>query len=273
MPEYLNLLAARLAGTAPLLQPRLPSRFEPPARQPDLEGSLPGLTKSPWLAEEQAEETAPAPASVQSPIIPKSDRATTPIEQASQPESKPHARSTGPQVTAQATAVPGPAIPRVTALPRVEPARPDFRTQETPGPAVQPVPEIPWTETPRAQKAVEVRIARASQTIESTPGMPPYRPEAVIQQPRPKPASPQVEPASLQTPRVPPAVQSPGTFRPKASDPQATPPGQPTTIQVTIGRIEVHAAPPPAATGSRKSRSTPLMSLEDYLKQRNGEKR
>ncbi len=41
------------------------------------------------------------------------------------------------------------------------------------------------------------------------------------------------------------------------------------TIQVTIGRIEVRATQLPANSPSTRS-STPLLSLEDYLRQRNG---
>ncbi len=41
------------------------------------------------------------------------------------------------------------------------------------------------------------------------------------------------------------------------------------TIQVTIGRIEVRATPPTPAAG-RKANTAPIMSLDDYLRARNG---
>ncbi len=45
------------------------------------------------------------------------------------------------------------------------------------------------------------------------------------------------------------------------------------TIQVTIGRIEVRAIPPPVAPTQRPRTLRPTLSLDDYLKQRNGGQR
>lgn len=44
-------------------------------------------------------------------------------------------------------------------------------------------------------------------------------------------------------------------------------------IRVNIGRIEVRAVTPPAIPRSKRARSGPPLSLEDYLKQRNGGQR
>jgi hypothetical protein len=42
-------------------------------------------------------------------------------------------------------------------------------------------------------------------------------------------------------------------------------------IHISIGRIEVHAAPQPApAAGQRANRAEPVMALEEYLRRRNG---
>lgn len=46
-------------------------------------------------------------------------------------------------------------------------------------------------------------------------------------------------------------------------------PQSPPTIHVTIGRIEVRATPAPTATATGKSRQAPVVSLDDYLRQRN----
>lgn len=48
-----------------------------------------------------------------------------------------------------------------------------------------------------------------------------------------------------------------------------TPPGE-QVINVTIGRIEVRATPPPAATSRSNNQKPPVMSLDDYLRQRSG---
>ncbi len=60
------------------------------------------------------------------------------------------------------------------------------------------------------------------------------------------------------------------TRRESADFPEAQRVTEPTpTIQVTIGRIEVRATQQPANSPSTRS-STPRLSLEDYLRQRNG---
>jgi hypothetical protein len=42
------------------------------------------------------------------------------------------------------------------------------------------------------------------------------------------------------------------------------------TIHVTIGRIEVRATPAPASAPPSRPKPAPTMSLDDYLRQRNG---
>jgi hypothetical protein len=49
-------------------------------------------------------------------------------------------------------------------------------------------------------------------------------------------------------------------------------PIKPPTIHVTIGRVEVRAVMPPVAAPKPSSPSGPKPSLEDYLKQRNGDR-
>lgn len=59
----------------------------------------------------------------------------------------------------------------------------------------------------------------------------------------------------------------------KRTETQGAEPTAPPTIHVTIGRIEVRAAtpaPPAAPAPVRTQRAVPTLSLEDYLKQRNG---
>jgi hypothetical protein len=51
--------------------------------------------------------------------------------------------------------------------------------------------------------------------------------------------------------------------------------GGPPVVRVTIGRVEVRAVTPPAqspAGPAAKKRAAPTLSLEDYLKQRRGER-
>ena len=54
--------------------------------------------------------------------------------------------------------------------------------------------------------------------------------------------------------------------------PRGTPPTRPTpTIHVTIGRIEVRATPPPAQHAKKPNSAPPVMTLDDYLRQRSKE--
>jgi hypothetical protein len=48
---------------------------------------------------------------------------------------------------------------------------------------------------------------------------------------------------------------------------------EPPAIHVTIGRVEVRAVMSPSAPPKVASRAAPKLSLEDYLKQRNGNSR
>ncbi len=58
----------------------------------------------------------------------------------------------------------------------------------------------------------------------------------------------------------------------KANAPAETTAKPAPTIQVTIGRIEVRATPPPSQPPQRQRSVPPVMSLEEYLRQRSGEK-
>jgi hypothetical protein len=49
-------------------------------------------------------------------------------------------------------------------------------------------------------------------------------------------------------------------------------PQQAPTVHVTIGRIEVRATPPPVPPPKQRT-TPPVMSLDDYLRQRDGGRR
>ncbi len=58
---------------------------------------------------------------------------------------------------------------------------------------------------------------------------------------------------------------------PAKNQPRASEPAEPAVIRVTIGRIEVRAITPPLpAAAPRKRPQGPALTLDDYLKQRNG---
>lgn len=88
-----------------------------------------------------------------------------------------------------------------------------------------------------------------------------------------------VEPESIRPGKKNPVVPAVTTLAPRsiplpnksqsAAQQLAAPPPQP-TIQVTIGRIEVRAAPAPAASARPARPAAAKLSLEDYLRSRSG---
>lgn len=57
---------------------------------------------------------------------------------------------------------------------------------------------------------------------------------------------------------------------PANTQPRASEPAEPAVIRVTIGRIEVRATTPPLPPAPRTRPPGPALTLDDYLKQRNG---
>jgi hypothetical protein len=118
-----------------------------------------------------------------------------------------------------------------------------------------------------------------------SPNEPPNRPERAARQETSK-QLPLIEPIvrSLNDPREPAVEQSEGGVNPPApfqepvlfsgqkysqtTDIQA----ERQVVQVTIGRVDVRAIFAPPAQEPQQPRSTPAMSLDDYLRQRDGGK-
>lgn len=127
-------------------------------------------------------------------------------------------------------------------------------------PAPRPSPSSPREETGASRPrppgdSAALSLAKAT-TAASTPA-PLLRPTH----------TPSVRPASL--PR---SIQRAATAQsvhrqqpPRTSQPRELPP-----VQVTIGRIEVRAVAAPAAATERKAMSAPRMSLDQYLRERQG---
>jgi hypothetical protein len=97
-----------------------------------------------------------------------------------------------------------------------------------------------------------------------------------LTQPRPEAAS-EVQPAAPARVVAQPQVAIASAARPAALDAAAAgrlkaqqEPLPAPTIHVTIGRIEVRATPAPASAPPSRPKPAPTMSLDDYLRQRNG---
>jgi hypothetical protein len=102
----------------------------------------------------------------------------------------------------------------------------------------------------------EPTASRRSPTPPSQQHLRPSRRETPVPDVPPRGFRPQLIPRSTSAPAVRPVENSP----------------RPPDIHVTIGRIEVRAAPTPERATPRSKPSAPALSLDDYLKTRDGRK-
>lgn len=325
MSDFLATLAARTTGTAPVLMPRRPFRFED-TDSPPAPLELPGES-TPTAARQPDSGGAPVPSPLTSTVaagtpVPGSARSTT-----APPAPIPADSARTPSGTTAASAAAGHSAP---ALPHEAPARPSRlrrreavdatggeRTSTAPGSAeATDTRPTERAETSRAERelpapgpvpAVDDRhVRRLGLPDHVLPGVtapgpapgavaPPWHPPSAPDGPPPRrgasdaPDRPGEQgtpgaapPSSRATPRpAPPPEPAPSPRT--APGPFTGPlPGQdarrsrreseagPTTVHVTIGRVEVRV-PAPAPRAPHPSRPTPaVMSLEQYLSRRAG---
>ena len=136
--------------------------------------------------------------------------------------------------------------------PVVKPLGADPRPRQTTAESETPSPLEPRIEHIEIQRIVEP--SRRTVRSESQPSQFPHKPSA---NPTPK-SEPLVTPLRL-APRLEPAIPLPKPISKAAPAP---------TIDVTIGRIEVRATPPPASKPKKQSAEPLVMSLDEYLRQR-----
>jgi hypothetical protein len=242
MSDFFSDLMARVDGTAPVLRPRLPALFETPAAEPRLqaEPEMPAGVQertdlSPPRSVPQPENARPntnAPASSQpNPFRPAAMSPPPPaIEVASPPPLEQPPRGTGE--TGRETI-------RTVSSPIASPAE----TRRNPAETQLPTDPVPLS-------------SRAPDHVAPTPGR--TNPAAIV---------PMEPAASMRTVRAPFAPAPPRLRpqlppRPEVAKREAEP-----FIQISIGRIEIRAA----SDGTRPpkgSKSSPVMSLEEYLRSR-----
>jgi hypothetical protein len=309
MSNYIDNLIARNQQAAEVVRPRLPSIFEPPvhARTAFVALNLAGPLASPQAASEAINPRAPLagqaesnavmanrePSAVESSVEPSSELQTT---TASSPEApmpawrgiqqlpEKYARTDEGNVSPQPltpSLAPSIAIHSKINEPSGETSQRRFDTnreidlsprpvspqkseaagaerRELPGPQADSQQPPSQTNLPSRRPAHE-RIAqplikeagRAALSIESSASR-------IVVQPR---GSRRDEHDTTR------AAYRSGQERPSFQSPEAPP--MP-TINVTIGRIEVRALPPTAAPPRPQKTAAPLMSLEEYMRRRNG---
>jgi hypothetical protein len=146
---------------------------------------------------------------------------------------------------------------------------------EQPDPTVVPQPEATSDETAgrQPQYAAEQQHWSTStptaQSLVSEQDTPPAVPLPMAP-PHSKPplmweTGPLTPNTAVVWPRIVPYVEP--TTQPTLAEPAATPEPTP-TVQVTIGRVEVRAVPPPSPSPKLRRPASPVMSLDEYLRQR-----
>jgi hypothetical protein len=245
-----------------------------------------GAAEQPRQSEEAAEKSF---ADLAAPAIGRPS-ATTVFSTGSSPAKEqqlPVATATEPAGRPTAETPPIPHLPATQGIVRPTAGAPPkslhTATEEIVGSTVVPQPRPP---VHRAAAQEVVRPVPASPSAEvgavpttgeraaTSPTAPPARsapassePESAMP-PAPAPLTKVLAPAHATIPRISPAPSSPE----RAGSANSVP--SPRPVHITIGRIEVRAVhPPPEPVPHRPAPAAPRISLEEYLKQRNGGRR
>jgi hypothetical protein len=263
------------AGTAP--QPESPA----PATRQDVSAGLPG---EPVLVQ-TLERRVPLPAPVRprstkrsSSLAPDTRRTSPPeIEMGemplrrappSPPLMEPVASPTRPRADQERPGQP-PAVPaRPVKLSVTLENAPAAATVAPPppitavAPALKPAVAPPWLASSTPEPP---RWRTAKVTPPGSIDLPGDASPSPVAPPRDSRTAIQVPAAHI---TIQPQTGSPPAIRPAAQLAPATEPAAPTTITVTIGRIEVKAAPAAAPAANRTRATAPSLTLEEYLRQR-----
>jgi hypothetical protein len=241
MSDYLGNLIARTVSPAAAVRPQLPSLFEPaPATRETMSG--PEFGQQSFVEQlpitQPSEKLAPMPLSIPTPrrsvfrepeqTVPETSRARKILETSPEPEA-----AVQPRI-----------FPRAT--PTLREDKPSNSTRRRSDVIKSPLRDV---------------IATASHEVSAREETPPQE-SAVASKPVVMPELRKHE--SLKRSGVQAIVP---TIRPLPSVPPTPKPKPEPTINVTIGRVEVRAVPPPAQQRAKPKPAT-VLSLEDYLRQR-----
>ena len=260
MSDFLGNLAARAVAPSNAIRPRLPSRFESPATA---ERTALDAEQEPSADAARIEDRgrvsqipfAPTP----SPTMrERSIEIARPIVAA-----EPAASVVSPPVNVPLADPP----PFVAPITPTKPQPPEKGIQPAPTPLLAPVPTLPVRPVLLSQET-PIPATRSSRPPE------PVTPREAGETPPRKRVEPVVPQRIV-------AVEKPPVAAAVASSPEATGAACETPaetaapiIRVTIGRIDVRAVLPSAPAPTRKApTASPVLSLDEYLKQRDGGQR
>ena len=288
MSDFLSHLAARALDAAPVIQPRPLTMFEPWPTA----GAL-GARRPPDITPDDVSTTAVSAERVRPPAVNVPAPVVPPVE------SNRSARRPAAPITddAPAAAVPSTRsdFPARSAAPRDPASSPTIAPiiERTVSPAIavpQPVPPPIVDRRDEAHRPAEptlpverliVERKRIDRAPEKTP-VPVLTPQTDLVEKSTAPVTspsiiqPVVERVIDRREDITPLTQS-SNARSSSTQVTTTPgaplePPAPPVIHVTIGRVEVRATPPPAPL-RRTPPVTSTMSLEEYLRSRNGGRR
>lgn len=249
MTDFMHRLASRALGDPPALSPRLPSWFEPVAGTAIAPAFEASDARTPHAMQQAI---APPEPQATMPPQPQTNTERTPVTPARQ--ATPSAQTPPQSVAARHIASAEHGLSAIDTRQALHPAKAE-PAPTTPNPA-----PAPSTVLRPATVAVPVRaeIAKADAPARPTP------PTGVLLPP-PAPVFP--------------STRRDGAPRDPSAEPRArgrdsaagrtAPPAEP-VVHVSIGRIEVRAAPAPAAAPSRRREERASGGLDDYLRQRQG---
>ncbi|MBX3057990.1 MAG: hypothetical protein KF770_16105 [Anaerolineae bacterium] len=291
--SYLDNLVARQLPETAVIQPRPVSLFEPwPGATPLFPASVTGeeatAVSSPDMHPLPRPQTSPTPAPARQTAPEPAAPTPIPVAPAAAALPRPFPMPTLKPASSE-PAQPPQNQPPVNDAPAATPPAPPRQPAPTPATPVivasapshnQAEPE-PARET-HPSVIIREQITLLRHVAESPAPPAPALVEIVREQPIqplppvaaapvgvPEPASqPTTDPAAIRPEQIKPFI--PANGRAPHHPPPVTPPEPAPTVHITIGRIEVRATPPPPAKAAQKQPRTPVLSLDDYLRQRNG---
>ncbi|HEX3402222.1 MAG TPA: hypothetical protein VGH23_01990 [Rhizomicrobium sp.] len=242
MSDFFSDLMARVDGTAPVLRPRLPALFETPAAEPQLRA------ESEMPAEAPERTDLPPQPSVPQPENARANAPASPQPNPFRPVAMPP-----PQAFEVAS-------PRPLEKPLRGTGRQTVQTVSSPIAPSSPIASPAETRRNRADTPLHTDRVRQ-------PSPAPDHAAPALERTNPAAAAPMEPAASMRTVQAP-FAPTPPSLRPQLPPrPQAARREADPFIQISIGRVEIRAASD-APRPPKGSKSSPVMSLEEYLRSR-----
>ena len=243
MSDFFSNLAGRLLGVSEVVRPRLPALFETPEREAKLSVEDAGPAHAAPFSEPDDPPEPAAPAAIAS--------RSAPLDFGPRDRPEKAVAQWAPEAAALSPPKPSPPLERPPAKRKVAREK---------------------AETKSALEAHHERRGEPRPTNRKTERAATSPPQAETPEPIAK-REDQAPTGPKPTPTTTPAAGSPFALPPaprvSAKRPEAQPRGSEPTIHVSIGRVEIRATREQQSP-RREKESSPVMSLDDYLRSRPG---